>query len=171
VIIDKGMLTRFLATVVVVGAIGYFAMYTLWPPSPVSRLEPDDGTIPTAVTLPTDAGADYFALHRVERDRERSARFELLREIMNNPHATPAARAQAQMEMITASTRREQERQIERLIIGQGFTDAIVVFGEGVAVAIVRANSMTEAEALAVAEMVCTISGLRIQNVRVRFRK
>lgn len=169
-IIDKGMLVRFVATVMVVGAVGYFAMYSLWPPQPISRLEPVDGTIPVSGS-PTREEGDYFAEHRLERDRERSARLELLKGMMNNPNLDTAARARAQVEIINASTRREQERQIERLIIGQGFGDAVVVFGEGNAVAVVRADSMTEAEALTIAETVCNISGLRLQNVRVRFRK
>lgn len=169
-IIDKGMLVRFVATVIVVGAVGYFAMYTLWPPQPVSRLEPPDTTIPVGGT-PAQTEGDYFAEHRMERDRERSARLELLKNMMNNPNLDAAARATAQMEIINASTRREQEKQIERLIMAQGFADAVVVFGEGNAVAVVRAASLTEGEALTIAETVCNISGLHLRNVRVRFRK
>jgi stage III sporulation protein AH len=171
VIIDKGMLVRFVATVIVVGAVGYFAMYTLWPPQPVSRLEtPPDTTVPVG-GIPTQTEDDYFAEHRIERDRERSARLELLKNMMNNPNLDATARAKAQMEIINASTRREQEKQIERLIMAQGFADAVVVFGEGNAVAVVRAASLTEGEALAIAETICNISGLHLRNVRVRFRK
>jgi stage III sporulation protein AH len=170
VIIDKGMLVRFVATVIVVGAVGYFTMYTLWPPQPVSRLEPLETAVPVSGT-PIEAKSDYFSEHRLVRDRERSARLELLKGLMNNPNIDVAARARAQMDIITLSARREQERQIERLIVAQGFADAVVVFGEGNAVAVVRAASLTEGEALTIAETVCHISGLHLRNVRVRFRK
>ncbi|MBT9176454.1 MAG: hypothetical protein DDT20_00773 [Firmicutes bacterium] len=146
------------------------SMYSLWPPQPVSRLGPINGTIPVS-GVPAIGESEYFAEHRLERDRERSLRIELLKGMMNNPNLDAAARGKAQVEIMNASTRREQEKQIERLIIGQGFVDAVVVFGEGNAVAVVRADSMTETEALTIAETVCNISGLRLQNVRVRFRK
>lgn len=169
-IIDKSMLVRFVATVIVVGAVGYFAMYTLWPPQPISRLEPLREAIPVGGG-PAQTESDYFAEHRLERDRERSARIEMLKSMMNNPNLDATARARAQVEIIKATTRREQERQIERLIMAQGFADAVVVFGEENTVAVVRAESLTEGEALTIAETVCNISGLSLRNVRVRFRK
>lgn len=179
-IIDKSMLGKFLVTVIVVGAIGYYAMYSLWPAGPVSKIQPLDESIPTMGNpgpspqeppLVEPPARDYFVEHRMERDRERSERVELLREIVNNTNSSNEARAKAQIEMLNLSSLREQEHQVERLIIGKGFADAVVFFGQGTAEVIVKAESMTEAQALSVADVVCTVTNIKLKNVRVRFRK
>lgn len=177
-IIDKSMLAKFLVTVIVVGALGYYAMYTLWPSGPVVTLEPLD--IP-ASALPNEeektppveeeSPRDYFVEHRMERERERSERIELLREIVNNQNSTADARAKAQMGMIEVAALKELELQVERLIIGKGFPDAVVFFGQSNTEVIVKAESLTEAEALQVADVVCSVAGIKLQNVRVRFHK
>lgn len=181
-IIDKSMLAKFMVTVIVVGAIGYYAMYSLWPSVPVSKIEPLHGSVPTMgkadpspspqpPPLAEPPTRDYFVEHRMERERERSERIELLREVVNNTNSSNEARAKAQMEMINISSLREKEHQVERLIMGKGFADAVVFFGQGTAEVIVKAESMTEAQALSVADVVCTVTDIKLKNVRVRFRK
>lgn len=184
-IIDKSMLAKFLVTVIVVGAIGYYAMYSLWPTGPISTVEPLDPGVPamaeqgqTQAQDPTvepplaePPARDYFVDHRMERERERSERVDLLREIVNNTNSSAEARTKAQMEMIELSSVREQEHQVERLIVGKGFADAVIFFGQATAEVIVKAESMTESEALSVADVVCTVTGINLKNVRVRFRK
>lgn len=177
-IVDKSMLAKFLVTVIVVGSVGYYAMYTFWPTAPVSILEPID--VP-ASTLPQTPAADdpelddgdtrdYFVEHRMERDRERSERIELLREVVNNVNTAPEARAKAQMEMINVAAQKEIDLYVERLIIGKGFADAVVFFGPVGAEIIVKSESLSEAQALQVADVVTTVAGIKLQNVKVRFR-
>ena len=104
-------------------------------------------------------------------DRERSERIELLREVVNNVNTSTEARAKAQMEMIEVAAQKEVELYVERLIVGKGFADAVVFFGPVGAEIIVKAPSLTEAEALQIADVVTTVAGIKLQNVRVRFRK
>lgn len=176
-IIDKSMLAKFLVTVIVVGSVGYYAMYTFWPTAPISTIEPLD--VP-ASALPQNPDADpeleepmrdYFVEHRMERERERSERIELLREVVNNVNTTAEARSKAQMEMIEVAAQKEVELYVERLIVGKGFADAVVFFGPVGADIIIKAESLSEAEALQVAEVVTTVAGIKLQNVKVRFRK
>lgn len=178
-IIDKGMLAKFLVTVIVIGSIGYYAMYTFWPSSPIATIEPLDSVPTTANPEVTpepppfqeDLGRDYFVDHRMERERERSERIALLREVVNNPNSTDETRAKAQMEMIDVAAQKEIELHIERLIVGKGFADAVVFFSPTGAEVIVKAEAMSEAEALQVADVISTVAGVRLQNIRVRFRK
>lgn len=176
-IIDKSMLAKFLVTVIVVGSVGYYAMYTFWPTAPISTIEPLD--VP-ASALPQNPDADpeleepmrdYFVEHRMERERERSERIELLREVVNNVNTTAEARSKAQMEMIEVAAQKEVELYVERLIVGKGFADAVVFFGPVGADIIIKAESLSEPEALQVAEVVTTVAGIKLQNVKVRFRK
>jgi len=173
------MLAKFLVTVIVVGSVGYYAMYTFWPTGPISILEPLD-SVPASTTPEIseetppegeDSTRDYFVDHRMERERERSERIELLREVVNNVNTTNDARAKAQMEMIEVAAQKEVELQVERLIVGKGFSDAVVFFGPSGAEIIVKAETLSESEALQVADVAITVAGIKLQNVRVRFRK
>ena len=175
-IIDKSMLAKFLLTVIVVGSVGYYAMYTFWPTTPISTIEPLNVPASAQPQTPTvdpeeEPTRDYFVEHRMERDRERSERIELLREVVNNVNTSTEARAKAQMEMIEVAAQKEVELYVERLIVGKGFADAVVFFGPVGAEIIVKAPSLTEAEALQIADVVTTVAGIKLQNVRVRFRK
>ena len=176
-IIDKSMLAKFLVTVIVVGSVGYYAMYTFWPTVPISTIEPLDvpaGALPQPpATDPAreEPMRDYFVEHRMERDRERSERIELLREVVNNTNTTTEARSKAQMAMIEVAAQKEVELYVERLIVGRSFADAVVFFGPVGAEIIVKAESLSEAQALQIADVVTTVAGIKLQNVRVRFRK
>ena len=55
--------------------------------------------------------------------------------------------------------------------LGKGFDDAVVFFGEEVVEVIVKSEALTQAEALTVADVVCSVTGIELRNVRVRFRK
>ncbi|MDP3488319.1 MAG: SpoIIIAH-like family protein [Bacillota bacterium] len=174
-IIDKSMLAKFLVTVIVVGSVGYYAMYTFWPAGPISTVEPLDApatALPqNRATAPEEPMRDYFVEHRMERDRERSERIELLREVVNNANTTSEARSKAQMAMIEVAAQKEVELYVERLIVGKGFADAVVFFGPVGAEIIVKAESLSEPQALQIADVVTTVAGIKLQNVRVRFRK
>lgn len=177
IIIDKSMLAKFLVTVIVVGSVGYYALYTFWPTAPISTIKPLDipaSSLPeSSVAVPEleESVRDYFVEHRMERERERSQRIELLREVVNNVNSSHETRSKAQMEMIEVAAQREVELYVERLIVGKGFADAVVFFGPVGAEIIVKAESLSEPQALQVADVVTTVGGIKLQNVRVRFRK
>jgi len=182
-IIDRGMIARFMLTVIVVGLAGYWVMYSVWPQGPFALrdTEPDHDSIsvigePNMDLTSPDPGyepplRDYFVEHRMERERERSERVELLREIVNNQNSTAETRSTAQMDIIEMIGIREKEMLVERLIVGKGFDDAVVFFGSEVVEVIVRSDALTESEALVIADVVCSVGGVDLRNVRVRFRK
>ncbi|MBT9135830.1 MAG: hypothetical protein DDT34_00895 [Firmicutes bacterium] len=172
-LIDKKMLARFLLTVGLVGGIGYYALSHLAPlPLSITKIEPlQEQEVEPVVAPVTPPQRDFFVEHRLERARERSERIELLREIVSNLNSSVEARGKAQMELISISSLQESELQVERLIVGKGFGDAVVFFGKGMAEAIVKAESLTQVEALGVADVIRTVAGVRLQNIRVRFRK
>ena len=172
-LIDKKMLAKFILTVGVVGGAMYYTLSWLSPPPrTVSKLERLEVGEPLPVVAPvTPPERDFFAEYRMERARERSERIELLREIASNVNSTPEARGKAQMELVNIGSIRETEMQVERLILGQGFSDTVVFFGSGSAEAIVRAPALTQVEALGIADVIRSVAGVRLQNIRVRFRK
>ena len=181
-IIDKGMIARFMLTVVVVGLAGYWVMYSVWPQGPLANRDPVDDDSISVIAEPNlelespESGyepplRDFFVEHRMERERERSERVELLREIVNNQNSSAETRSTAQMEIIEMIGWREKEMLVERLVVGKGFEDAVVFFGSDIVEVIVKSDSLAEDEALVVADVVCSVAGVDLRNVRVRFRK
>lgn len=183
-IIDRGMIARFMLTLLVVGLAGYWVMYSVWPQGPLVSRNADYND-EDAISVIADPGLnltspesgyepplrDFFVEHRMERERERSERVELLREIVNHAQSTEETRTKAQMEIIEMIGVRETELLVERLVVGKGFDDAVVFFGSDSVEIIVKSESLTEAQALIVADVVRSVAGVDLRDVRVRFRK
>ena len=174
-IIDRSTLVKFGVTLLVTAVAGYVVMYAIWV-FPMSRQEPID-TEPAieVMTQPINVSyelpdRDFFVEHRMERERERSERIELLREIVNNSNSSPDTIAAAQKDLMALATMREKEMQIESLITGKGFADTVVVIGNGFAEIIIKSESLSEAEALMAADVVRSVTGIELAGIKVRFR-
>jgi stage III sporulation protein AH len=169
------MIAKFMLTIAIVGGVGYWLMYSLLPGGPMSSIEPITVSGEPEQSPPSSnyepPVRDFFVEHRMERERERSERVELLREIVNNPNSSAETRSRAQMEIIDLAALKEKEMLVERLIVAKDFDDAVVFFGEQVVEVIVKSESLTQAQALIVADVVCSGAGVDLRNVRVRFRK
>jgi stage III sporulation protein AH len=175
----KGEVARFGVFLILMGLLAYFVMNhfelfrsTAAPaPAPVTPTARTAASKPaqTPVTAASD-GQDFFAETRLEREQDRSLRQEQLTRMINNPNIADEVRKSASEELQTALKYASLENQTEALIRGRGVQDVIVTLTENAAVVYVKAKSHDVKDALQVADMVSTVTGLKSAAVKVRFQ-
>lgn len=129
-----------------------------------------DEAVPAAggtVTAEAPEAPSSLAEARLERDRARSQRMEILKGIIDNPNVGAETRSKAEQELLTLSQRSTQEVEIENLLRARGFADAVVYLYEGAAVVVVRAESLTPAQTAQVADTVARVAGIAFDAVTV----
>lgn len=110
---------------------------------------------------------DFFAEYRLERDRARGQEREMLWQVMTGPAGTDEARRQANMRWLALSATMGLEAQLEGLIRGRGFEDAVVFLGEGTAQVVVKAPSLTSQEAARIGELVRQVANVKPTGISI----
>ena len=109
---------------------------------------------------------DFFTEYRLERDKIRSERSDLLREIMQNA-ATQDARQQAQETILKMTLERQREIEMENLIKAKGFADALIVIRDTSVSAVVKTTALNREEVIQIAEVISRISGVKPGDITV----
>ncbi|HMM21266.1 MAG TPA: SpoIIIAH-like family protein [Selenomonadales bacterium] len=122
-------------------------------------------------TLPAEQPAaalasDFFTEYRLERDRIRSERSDLLREILQNSK-TDESRQKAQDAVLKMVLEKQRESEMENLIKARGFADALVLMRDNSVSAIVKTQSLTREDVLQVAEVISRVSGFRQEDITI----
>ncbi|MDL2280862.1 SpoIIIAH-like family protein [Selenomonadales bacterium OttesenSCG-928-I06] len=112
------------------------------------------------------SSVDFFTEYRLERDRIRSERTDILRDVLKNAK-TDETRAQAQDAILQMTLEKKIESETESLIKSKGFNDALVFFKENSANAIIKASSLSKEEVIQVAEVISSISGINPENITI----
>lgn len=115
----------------------------------------------------TSDGKDFFASFRLERDRERGARRETLKEIMESQGADAENRKQATQQYMDLSRQTSLEAQAERMVKAKGFDDAVVHIAEGSAQVIVKAPSVSEPQFRQILDVVSRTTGVKPTAIQV----
>lgn len=144
----------------------YIEQQLVW--NPAAKVTPGEpGLMPGSPPVLVEPTRDFFAEHRLEREKQRSMQVELLREIINNANTSAEVRTQAQHEWLGLTALMEKELTVEKLVVSKGFDDVILVLNQDVANVIIKAQGLTSAEALQVIELVATSLGVKTDRVRV----
>lgn len=109
---------------------------------------------------------DFFTEYRLERDKIRSERSDLLREIIQNA-STQDTKQQAQETILKMTLEKQQEVEMENLIKAKGFTDALVFVRENSVSAVVKTTALTREEVIQIAEVISRISGIKPGDITV----
>lgn len=108
---------------------------------------------------------NFFNEYRIERDRRRSERVEILREIVNNANSSANMRQEAQQKLITISDVLEKESKIENALVAKGFNDAVVVIQKDAVMVIVPSSGLREDEIVRISDIVIKVVGCKIEDV------
>lgn len=114
---------------------------------------------------------DFFNEHRLEREKQRSMQLELLREIINNVNTSSELRQEAQQAWLLLTITMEKELAVEKLVIGKGYADALLLLNDDVAHLLVKTEGLNQAQAIQIIELVASTLKLDASNVRVIERK
>lgn len=109
---------------------------------------------------------DFFIEYRLERDKIRSERSDLLRESIKNAK-TDDSRNQAQDSVLKMIAEKQKETEIESLIRSRGFTDALVFIRENSVSAVIKTNSLSHEEVIQVADIITRVSGIKAENISI----
>jgi stage III sporulation protein AH len=118
------------------------------------------------VSMPV-AAMDFFIEYRVERDRLRSERVDLLREVSKNTKSDDGARQKAQDAIIKITLDRQKEMEMENLIKARGFNDAIVVLRENSVSAIIKTTTLSKDEVMQIADVIARSAGVRPEDITI----
>ena len=109
---------------------------------------------------------DFFIEYRLERDKIRSERSDLLRESIKNAK-NDDSRNQAQDIILKMIAEKQKETEMESLIKSRGFSDALVFIRENSVSAIVKTTSLSKEEVIQVADVISRISGVKAEDISI----
>lgn len=169
-----GVERRLLVFLVLVAAI--FA-YLNWKAGEFNReaqvRRPGDRGDAVLVTAPDVGGEvaeqprDFFAATRLERERARSERLELLKDVIRDEKTTAQARAGAQQELLSLNARSGKEAEVESLLRAKGFPRAVVLLSERGANVIVQARRLDSKDVARIADITAAVAGVPFEAVRI----
>lgn len=124
--------------------------------------------VTTMVTEPIipASSPDFFIEYRLERDKLRSERSDLLRESIKNAK-TDDSRNQAQDIILKMITEKQKETEMESLIKSRGFADALVFIRENSVSAIIKTTSLSKEEVIQVADVISRVSGVKAEDISI----
>lgn len=126
---------------------------------------------PVVVTPPEQAvpvvALDFFVEYRMERDRLRSERIDLLREVAKSSKDDDVPRQKAQDVMMKITLDRQKELEMENLIKARGFADALVFIRENSVNAIVKANTLSREEVIQIADVISKSTGIKAEDITI----
>jgi stage III sporulation protein AH len=114
-----------------------------------------------------DDAQAFFVEYRLERERIRGQEIEMLDEMMNNAQVGEEARREAEQQMLNLTGLMEKELMVENMLKAQGYADALLFAGEGLATIMVCSEKLTEDDFLRIAESASALIGVPREQVQV----
>lgn len=112
------------------------------------------------------ASPDFFIEYRLERDKIRSERSDLLRESIKNAKSDDA-RQKAQDTMIKMVVDKQRETEIESLIKARGFSDVLVFIKDNSVSAVIKTTTLSREEVVQVADIISRIAGVKAEDITI----
>jgi stage III sporulation protein AH len=109
---------------------------------------------------------DFFTEYRLERDKMRSERSDLLREAIKTAK-NDEIRNKAQESVLKMVQEKQRESEMESLIKARGFSDALVFYRDSSVSAIVKAPSLSREEVIQVADVISRVSGVKPEEITI----
>lgn len=171
----KGEILRMGLFLILMGAMAYFIFSRSSSFATSQKSAPpvtSAGATPVEPFMPqvTD-GRDFYAEARLARDQDRSLRQEQLTAMVNNPNVDADVRKSAAEELRAAMKYASLETQAEALVRGRGVDDVLVKLTDNQAMVYVKAKDASRQQAVQVADAVATVTGLKLNAVKVRFQE
>jgi len=109
---------------------------------------------------------DFFTEYRLERDKIRSERSDLLRESIKISK-NDESRVRAQDIVLKMIMEKQKEAEMESLIRARGFADALVFIRENSVSAIIKTSSLSREEVVQIADVISRVSGVKVEDISI----
>lgn len=124
-------------------------------------------TKPVVSEQPTQVmSTDFFTEYRLERDKMRSEKSDLLRETIKSAQ-TEDIRQKAQESVLKMVQEKQREAEMENLIKARGFSDALVFYRDQSVSAIVKTSTLSREEVIQVADVISRVSGVKAEDITI----
>lgn len=134
----------------------------------VDNLEVTASDAEKTVTASKDVN-NYFAQTKMDRDVVRGKDIETMKSISDDQLASKEARAKAQDEMMKMVDTTQKEINIENLIKGKGFSDAIALFADDGSIdIIVKAPAISMSDAAKIADIAIRQGNVTFDKVVIK---
>lgn len=110
---------------------------------------------------------NYFVEYRLSRDKLRASLVDRLDQIVNNANTTETVRSEAQKEIMKIGNHSETELQIEGLIKGKGFEDAIVFLSDKDIKIVVSSLELKEQDMVKILDIVKSETDYDANNIKI----
>jgi hypothetical protein len=135
-------------------------------PVAVSVQKTRESTQRNTVASPVN-GQDFFVESRQARDRINSRKIELDQEIAANPASSTTARDASQQDIMKVMANMGVETELERLIIGRGYQDAVVVIQDKASTAVIQSRAILPDEVDKIGGIISRATGLDPGSITV----
>lgn len=110
---------------------------------------------------------EFFVDCRLTRDRMRSQQVDVLKEIAGNPASSVETRDHAQQQLMKITERTGREVELEKLVVAQGFSDAVVLIQDQSATVIIQRASVSGSEVVKIKDLAARIALLEPRSIHV----
>lgn len=111
--------------------------------------------------------SNYFAEHRLSREKERSETLERLNKIIEDENTKEDVKNNAQSELIELGGTTEMELFLEGIIKGKGFNDTVVFYNNESTRIVIDKEKLSEQDVMKVLEVVTTETELQAQDIKI----
>lgn len=115
----------------------------------------------------SNASKNYFVEYRLSRDKLRANLVERLDGIVNNTNTSEESRAEAQKEIMKIGSISEKELQIEGLVKGKGYEDALVFLTEKDIKVVVSSGELEEQDMVKILDIVKSETEYTMDNIKI----
>lgn len=110
---------------------------------------------------------NYFVEYRLSRDKLRGTLVERLDKIVSDENTSEDSRAEAQKEIMKIGSNSEKELQIEGLVKGKGYEDALVFLTDKDIKVVVSSTELAEQDMVKILEIVKSETDYTMDNIKI----
>lgn len=126
-----------------------------------------DNALETMSMEASMSSKNYFVEYRLSRDKLRASLVDRLDEIVNNDNTGSDTRTDAQKEIIKLGSISEKELQIEGLIKGKGYEDALVFLTDKDIKVVVSSAEFGEQDMVKILDIVKSETEYSMENIKI----
>lgn len=115
----------------------------------------------------TAAPLDYFEEARRSREEARTEALAIVQDTLQEAKLDAATRQQTLEAAAVVAQAVEQEDAVESLIKAKGFADCVVYIDNGTCHAVVKATTLTDAQALQISEIIASHAGVEPSKIHI----
>lgn len=132
-----------------------------------AKLTDTDNALETISMEASMSSKNYFVEYRLSRDKLRASLVDRLDQIVNNDNTGADTRTDAQKEIIKLGSISEKELQIEGLIKGKGYEDALVFLTDKDIKVVVSSVEFGEQDMVKILDIVKSETEYSMENIKI----